>query len=471
MKIGSAKKKNSLSDKPRKAIFKLLVKDEQDVVRDNAIRVNSPETAEASSEPSINQSKATISLSPIPSSAVEENITHQERFENASSVDLDGLSSRGDKAQGGVHETRRQSQASLAKRTLKEGGVQLRDWLWTLKAPLFLLGAIALVPKIVLGWVLVILVKPVTSWIYNYCPKSWKATFHRSIPERFRNSPFLQDLSEGADQGLPFILFWLYIFCIPFAACWIVVHWIKGFLPERPRTFEDSNEKIVFAQNRNSDRSSSENNFYFSRVFGIVFLAFFALGIPAFCSFAVYENLGIEKKIKSHQVSPVVSRLMRTKNAPPASKPTLGIATRLAIQKKNNDQSTKFGTAVTGYHSNRLPLQSLGIEQNKDSTFFIHFYLASLACAVCILFFRTWFLFPLNFLTDEHDLELTTYGIKKKAFKGWFLSFLTFNKFSIAGGPDSLKWDRIKSVARPARRLRKAPSTTRNGIQQKLADL
>ncbi|MBX9696247.1 MAG: hypothetical protein K2Z81_27920, partial [Cyanobacteria bacterium] len=196
------------------------------------------------------------------------------------------------------------------KQNLKQVGNYLQksitstsSWLWTMRAPALLLSAILLIPKLVLGWIVVILVKPIATWLYQYCPSSWKTQLEQLIPEAIKESQFLKDLGEGADQGLPFMLFWLYLFCIPFAIIWIAVHWASSFLAERTSVFEHTSDKLVFVQNKQSDRASAENNFFYSRIFGIVVFLFFALGIPALCSYAVYEKLGIEQTINSHPAS------------------------------------------------------------------------------------------------------------------------------------------------------------------------
>lgn len=171
------------------------------------------------------------------------------------------------------------------------------SWLWSLRTPLTLLWAMILVPKLILLWIFIVLAKPTSIWMYKHCPDNWKARFKLSLPAPVRDSVVVRDLSEGADQGLPFILFWMYLFCAPFAIAWIGVHWIKGFIEPSPIKANRENH-FVFTQNKKPDGHYSENNFYYSRAFAVVLLAFFGLGIPSFVSYAVYEKMGIRKIIE-----------------------------------------------------------------------------------------------------------------------------------------------------------------------------
>lgn len=320
--------------------------------------------------------------------------------------------------------------------------------LWSLRAPLFLLGSIALIPKLVHLWIFIVIAKPISVWASRLCPENWRTTFKRSLPKAIRNSPFVQDLGEGADQGLPFILFWLYLCCAPFAIAWIALHWMKGFFHSHSEPKCENG--LAFTQNKRADPVRSETNFYYSRAFGLVFIAFFALGIPAYVSYAVYETLGIEQLVRSGPTT-FTSRWAHVghQSVPPSvSIPEVGLATRRKAP-VHDYRKIEDATYVTGYHGYWPYLRDLGIEPTTASVFFVHFYLVSLASALCMLFFRAWFLFPLNFLSDEHDIEFTEFGIKRKSLmQGWFLSVVTINRWSTGGGPNSLPWNEVKSLRR-----------------------
>ncbi len=322
------------------------------------------------------------------------------------------------------------------------------DWLWNLRAPLAVLLGFALCPKLILLWILIVLAKPITVWVYKHFPAEWKTKIHGLIPSTFKDSTMVRDLGEGADQGLPFILFWLYLCCAPFALVWIALHWVRGFF-QKPKAKLEDGEGFVFIQNKRPDAVRSETTFYYSRAFGLVVFAFFAMGIPAFFSYNVYEKMGIERLMKTGEVLPV--RMYNGSRVPTIEVPPVGLA---SVQKFNPKRIQLMGpqgsdvTWIQGYNGFWPWISDLGIEPNKRSVFFVHFYLVSLATALCLLFFRAWFLFPLNFLTDEHDVEITASGIKKKMLKSWFLSVITINRWTIGGGPDSLKWNEVKSLRR-----------------------
>jgi tRNA A-37 threonylcarbamoyl transferase component Bud32 len=326
------------------------------------------------------------------------------------------------------------------------------DWLLTLRAPLALIAALAMVPHLINLWIVAILVKPLVSWGLPRCPQPLVDKMQSLVPQSMRRSEFLRDLGEGTDQGLPFILFWLYIFCVPFALCWMAAHWVKDLMPthSKPTVSSESAEaQIVFTQNKKSDSAQSDSNFYHSKAFGIVLVLFFALGIPAYISLGVYEKLGVSKAVE-HEKN-VVPLFDMPSDLPQAEMPALGIVSRGGHHGKHQMPVAEVSqgedaTYVAGYNSYWPVLKNLGIEPTLKSIFFVHFYLIGLASALTILFFRAWFTFPLNFLRDEHDVEFTASGIKKRTMKGWFLSVITINRWSIGGGPDSLRWHEVKSL-------------------------
>jgi len=324
-------------------------------------------------------------------------------------------------------------------------------WFWSLRAPILLLGAIAISPKFILLWIFIVLAKPITLWALKFVPASAKARFANALPSRVKNSTLFRDFNEGADQGLPFILFWLYICCAPFAIMWIAIHWTRElfFADEKPKAIDP--DVFNFTQNKRQNVGHSENNFYYSKVFGVTLFAFFVLGIPAFMSFAVFEKLGIEKKLNENSTSTVF--MQNQSNLPAVKIPNVGMATRLPKNFNPKMEPVKAPTGgdatfIMGYNGYWPWLRDFGVEPSKASVFFVHFYLISVASALCMLFFRAWFLFPLNFLSDEHDIEFTASGIKRNTMKGWFLSVLTINRWAIGGGPDSLRWNEVRSLRR-----------------------
>ncbi|MBX9722816.1 MAG: serine/threonine protein kinase [Candidatus Obscuribacterales bacterium] len=333
--------------------------------------------------------------------------------------------------------------------SLLSGFEQIGRAAWDIRAPLSILIAIGFFPKLILLWVLIILTKPCLSWVYRKMPEEWKERLNLGLPSFIKNSAFLSELNEGAEQGLPFILFWLYLCFVPFSLLWIAIHWCKGFF-EGGKSKTEIGNSFIFTQNKATDRQHNESNFYHSRAFGISFLLFFALGIPAIASFSVYEHLGIEKLIQKSVRKPISNHNSRLK----LEAPIVGLVNRQWLEmKKNKIESNSINspqggdcTVVMAYQGYWPWLRDLGVEPSKASVFFVHFYLASLGSAICLLFFRTWFLFPLNFVSDEHDIVFNDKGIKRKSFKSWFSNVITINRWASGGGPDSLKWSEVKCL-------------------------
>lgn len=318
-------------------------------------------------------------------------------------------------------------------------------WIWTLRTPLFLLLSIAIAPKMILLWTLVVITKPICSCLYSLLPTSWKHRFDQSLHPDIKNSTLLQEIGDGAEQGLPFILFCLYLFCAPFALAWMGLHWIRN-IRDSESPDQKNTTSIVFTQNKKANALDAENNFYHSKSFGIVTMSVFLLGIPAFLSYEVYENSGVERYLRHSHVQAIsvpkdygYPAKMDNVNHPILPEP---------LPSTHNLKSPEGTdcTVVIGYNGAWPWLRHIGIEPNNANLFFVHFYLFSIGTTLCVLFFRAWFLFPLNFLTDEHDVELTESGIKRKSMKSWFLNVITINRWAIGGGPDALKWSEIKGL-------------------------
>ncbi|MBZ0185381.1 MAG: hypothetical protein K8F91_03940, partial [Candidatus Obscuribacterales bacterium] len=251
-------------------------------------------------------------------------------------------------------------------------------------------------------------------------------------------------MAEGADQCLPFILFWLYLYCIPFALVWMLVHWVKQFFSESEPGHSLDDEVLRFNQNKKSDLHRYENNFYYSRVFGPVIVAVFALGIPAFLSFSLYQNLGIERQMTDRQMAPPAftsdfTPLATVSHESLVSRPFLGQA---------RGPLGGDATIVMSYNGSWTRLKRGIVEQTSPHTFWIYFYMCSLGAALSAVFIRAWFLFPMNFLTDEHVIDISASGIRRRGARDWFFNAITFNKFAIGGGPDSLKWSQIKRLGK-----------------------
>lgn len=332
---------------------------------------------------------------------------------------------------------------------LFKDAISLAKYAWSLRAPLFLLAAVAVAPKTILLWITVVLLKPLCTLVYRRLPKDTQLQIIQNIPASIRNSALLRDYGEGANQCLPFILFWIYLSCAPIAILWIAGHYVRGFFPQKLRHMENG---LVFAQNKKSELSQSENNFYYSRAFAVTTFAVFALGIPAIFSYSIYKHLGVDKDASYSHAGPVFVCI------PDHLSPTPKVAFVGEFPRTPRIQTGKQhgplivgptgtdATFVTGYNGYWPMLANFDANTSEFNLFFVHFYLVSLACAMSVLFFRAWFFFPLNFLSDQHELYLDSTGIRRSTLKSWFLNVLTVNRWAIGGGPDSLSWTEIKSL-------------------------
>ena len=222
------------------------------------------------------------------------------------------------------------------------------DWVWSLRVPLSVLLLIAVMPKLVVAlWILLVLLKPGVTWLFFALPENVRQRILTSVPESIRGSSSVEDLSEGLDQARPFILFWTYLCCAPFAIGWMAIHWFQGLRQENVETIEEkdaSSARLIFKQNSKTDDRESANNFYHSRAFALTLILFFALGIPAFFSMALYQELGIDHMVQS---GPAL-RMMPQITAPPeADVPVLGLSNTFH---KGHGTMGPSGNAQSGSH-------------------------------------------------------------------------------------------------------------------------
>ncbi|HMP54424.1 MAG TPA: hypothetical protein PKD05_22955, partial [Candidatus Melainabacteria bacterium] len=319
------------------------------------------------------------------------------------------------------------------------------EWFRGLLAPATVIGAIAIMPKLVLLWILATILKPTFLWFYLRCPVQIQKAIKSQIPESVRQSAFRRDLSEGVDQTLPFVLFWSYLWCLPFSFIWIFWHWLKGFLPER-KADAGEQEGLTFIQNRRSELSHPENNFYHSRAFGITLLSMFALGIPALITTSIYFGLGVDKMVPSSRALPVPYTNIRRRNTAPPPQPVrywiLKDEQRAAVHRKNYEDYF----SIHYYQDKGSLLAGDGSKPATTKRIFLFFYLYGLAAALVAVLIRAWFVFPLNFLSREHSVECTVNGVRRRGKDDWLFNVLTLNQFSTGGGPDSLRWSEIKRV-------------------------
>ncbi len=173
-------------------------------------------------------------------------------------------------------------------------------YIWSMRAPIFLLAAIWAAPKVTLLWILVVLLKPLCSLFYKRLPLEWQNKTIQSIPLVVKRSVFLRDLGVGADQCLPFITF--LVVPVLRTICGAVDRRSLGTRISPVQTRADQRWIYLRAKQKTRSRATRKQLLLLESLRHRCKPAFFALGIPAFFSYSLYQNLNIEKQCK--QVRP-----------------------------------------------------------------------------------------------------------------------------------------------------------------------
>jgi len=244
-------------------------------------------------------------------------------------------------------------------------------------------------------WAAIVFTWSVGAFVYRRLPGTVRDNLHKRLPahfateEKLRQNSWVQQLSEAVEYTRPFILFWLYIFCIPFALIWMSLHWCKNVIApsrEAAKQIENGSELLVFTQNRQREAEGKTSGFFLSPAFPLTALALFGTGIPAIITYGIYQTLKMD---------------------------------------------SIFGAASAD-------------PQYLSVIFGIDFYLTSLCWCLCVFFFRAWMTFPLNFLSLEHEVELNSTWVKRRPYKGWFLSAVMMN--SPAADSRLINWSEVHRV-------------------------
>jgi serine/threonine protein kinase len=270
---------------------------------------------------------------------------------------------------------------------------------------LLLLLSLILSVKSIIGWLIFVAGWSVCEKVYPLLPGPLRAKCDVVCTppiSALREGGWFDELEEAVAYTRPFFIFALYIFFAPVALCWIGCHWLRhvfsaddadikvksgggGAATVTGGTIGDG-ETLIFVQNKNRDLRIHQTAFFHSPAFALTAIFLFAGGLPAAVTLSLYDYLQID--------------------------------------------------SLLGFPSH-------------DPQFFwvivvICFYFTSLAWCASVLFFRAWFTFPLNFLTNEHELELNSRRIKRRAHKGWFLSIVTMNNPAV--GTSSIDWKEVTTV-------------------------
>lgn len=262
----------------------------------------------------------------------------------------------------------------------------VKEQLHSHKVPLIVIGAILLCPKLLLVWIAIVLIWSGVEALYPRLPTAMRIPLRKLVPQKWKDSATFSELSDGVAQVRPFILASLYIFCIPLALVWMYIHWIMGLCAKKKHAVpKSSDDCVILQQNPRNIEEEREENFFHSPAFSMTALLLFVCGLPAILTYLLYQNLGID--------------------------------------------------AILGFPS---------LNANFKTVFLIiHLYFFSVGSCVSVLFLRSWFTFPLNFIGNEARVELTKSGIRRHV-QSWFSRVLTWN--APHAGADKLAWQDIKRL-------------------------
>jgi tRNA A-37 threonylcarbamoyl transferase component Bud32 len=235
-------------------------------------------------------------------------------------------------------------------------------------------------------WAAAILILSFLEQCYDRLSPARKASLTKYIPHPWLQSSITSEISDGIAQIRPFILIGLFSFA-PFALVWLFAHWLMKLTRRKEeQTFNNrSDGSFSFVQNRRESEEEEECNFIHSPAFSATCLALFASGIPAACTYAIYQHLGVDAAFGYPSADP------------------------------------RFANIILG----------------------VDFYFGSLGCCISVLFFKNWFTFPLNFLGEEEEIQVTEKGLRRNI-RSFFTQVLTLNM--PGSGPQSLRWDQIKTL-------------------------
>jgi hypothetical protein len=253
--------------------------------------------------------------------------------------------------------------------------------------PLVLLGALLIFPRLLILWVPAVLLWWLIEAGCQRLKPNTRERLKRLLPAKWIDSRLFRELSEGLGQVRPFVLASIYLFCVPVALVWMYAHWLlrPNKSGESEKSHMQDDNKVVFKQNRRQSEEEEEANFFHSPAFALTCLVLFVSGLPALLTYFLYQALGVDAVMGFPSLDPQFSRIFLN----------------------------------------------------------IGLYLYSVAWCGSVLFFRSWFTFPLNFIGSEEEIELNERGIKRHN-RSWYTQVLTFN--TPWAGPPSLQWSEIKCL-------------------------
>jgi len=263
--------------------------------------------------------------------------------------------------------------------------VLLFDELRDHAVPLAILLGLLLFPKLLIIWIPTVLLWSGCEAVYRRLTPTGQQRLKQTIPPRWIASKVFRELRDGMGQIRPFILASLYLCCVPVAVVWMSIHWLRSLNRDsKPKQSTCSEDLVSFLVNKRQPEED-QSNFFHSPAFAVTCLFLFGSGLPALLTYGLYQSLGID--------------------------------------------------AILGFPSHDPAFQRIFVTKGL--------YFFSIAWCACVLFMRSWFIFPLNFVGDEQTVELNEHGIRRHD-HSWFSQVLTCNNPG-AGAP-SLQWQTVTAL-------------------------
>lgn len=229
--------------------------------------------------------------------------------------------------------------------------------------------------------------------------------YYKHLASQFADPRWIRDFTLDVR---PLLLTWL-LLVPPVALIIMLFHTsrtVVGAILPKPKRKEDQVYGIECLRLRQRIDQSSKlkvTDFYNSPWFNPVVLLPFILGLPAMICLWIYWHLGID--------------------------PLLG-----------------------------YPLRN---PQFMMTFVIIGLYISSLGWCLSLLFFRSYFTLPWNFVSTEYDIEVYSDMIKKLPVKGWFYDFLTLGARDV---PSQILWKDMVSIEFSTAKLKTDPVQQENNV-------
>jgi serine/threonine protein kinase len=303
-----------------------------------------------------------------------------------------------------------------------------------LRVPLFVVALFFFCSKLISIWLLLICSVFAAQALFPHLPLHLREKYVIRLRDWSLNHAkeweFLKDLNDGLRFMKPFLFAAIVFAAAPITVCIMAGHYIaktcKPNVRSKARKLESG---VVLLKQNVSQNQDDETSFYHSPAFAITTLAVVGLGIPVAIMLFIYCASGIEERLTAVNSGVYVQY--------PESEQPL----------HSHGHTRSF--AGERFHLNTADLPAVGRYLPEPTApslqhFAIYAYLVSLASALSVIFIRAYFLFPLNFASNEYEIRVDRNGVKRGHVEGWFseLIWYCWPEFM----PRNFSWSEIKRV-------------------------